>query len=181
MAEGAAILADVDHKISLVSGIHEILPNRAGGHAAQKNLELLGDITYTEEETAFAYKIQEATGKPKLGIDGAIKPLRETLEHPGGGSTDVGDVSFLVPTVRFGVTTAPKGTPWHSWAVVACGGMSIGHKGMVYAAKALSMTMLDMFTNPKLVQEVKDEFKARKGTYQYEGLVPPGPPPVGQQ
>lgn len=59
--------------------------------------------------------------------------------------------------------------------------MSIGHKGMVYAAKALSMTMLDMFTNPKLVQAVKEEFASRKGDYQYEGLVPPGPPPVGQQ
>lgn len=181
MAEGAAILANVDHKISLVSGIHEILPNRAGGKAAQKNLEMLGDITYTEEETAFAHKIQAATGKPQIGIDGKIKPLRETLEHPGGGSTDVGDVSYIVPTVRFGVTTAPKGTPWHSWAVVACGGMSIGHKGLVYAAKALSMTMLDMFTNPKLVQEVKKEFKERKGDYQYKGLVPPGPPPIGQQ
>jgi aminobenzoyl-glutamate utilization protein B len=181
MAEGAAILADVDYKISLVSGIHEILPNRTGGYAAQKNLEMLGDITYTEEETAFAHQIQAATAKPQVGIDGTIKPLRKTLEHPGGGSTDVGDVSFLVPTVRFGVTTAPKGTPWHSWAVVACGGMSIGHKGMVYAAKALSMTMLDMFTNPKLVQAVKEEFASRKGDYQYEGLVPPGPPPVGQQ
>ena len=181
MAEGAAILANVDYKISLISGIHEVLPNRAGGAAIQKNLETLGDLSYTEEETAFAYQIQEATQKPKIGIDGTIKPMRETLENPGGGSTDVGDVSFIVPVARLGVTVAPKGTPWHSWAVVACGGMSIGHKGMVYATKALGMSLVDMFTNAKLRSAMKAEFKKRKGDYEYEALMPPGPPPLEQQ
>lgn len=181
MAEGAAILADVDYKISLISGIHEILPNRTGGAAVQKNLEALGDLTYTESETAYAYKIQEATSKPKLGINGKITPLKPTEEHPMGGSTDVGDVSFLVPVVRLGVTVAPEGTPWHSWAVVACGGMSIGHKGMVYAAKALGMSMIDLFTDKQLLQDVKDEFKMRKGDYQYEAMLPSGPPPVGEE
>ena len=181
MAEGAAILANVDYKVNLISGIHEILPNRAGGAAIQKNLEQLGEISYTEEEQNFAYKIQEATFKPTIGIDGSINPLKETAEHPMGGSTDVGDVSFLVPVVRLGVTTAPKGTPWHSWAVVACGGMSIGHKGMVYAAKALSMTMVDLFTDKALLESVKEEFKTRKGDYQYQGLLPSGPPPLGEE
>ena len=178
MAEGAAILANVDYKVNLISGIHEILPNRAGGAAVQKNLETLGELTYTQEELEFAYKIQEATSKPKLGIDGKIRPLKPTAEHPMGGSTDVGDVSFLVPVVRMGATVAPKGTPWHSWAVVACGGMSIGHKGMVYAAKALGMSMVDLFTDKALLQSIKDEFKERKGDYQYEALLPSGPPPL---
>tara|TARA_A100001015_G_scaffold57027_1_gene62710 strand:+ start:5433 stop:6863 length:1431 start_codon:yes stop_codon:yes gene_type:complete len=181
MAEGAAIMADVDYEINLISGIHEILPNRAGGVAVQENLETLGPLSYTSEELDFAYKIQEATSKPKLGINGKITPLKPTAEHPMGGSTDVGDVSFLVPVVRLGVTVAPEGTPWHSWAVVACGGMSIGHKGMVYAAKALSMSMVDLFTDSKLLQEVKDEFKMRKGDYQYSPMLPPGPPPIGEE
>ena len=181
MAEGAAIMANVDYEINLISGIHEILPNRAGGAAVQENLETLGPLSYTFEELDFAYKIQEATSKPKLGINGKITPLKPTAEHPMGGSTDVGDVSFLVPVVRLGVTVAPEGTPWHSWAVVACGGMSIGHKGMVYAAKALSMSMVDMFTDSKLLQEVKDEFKMRKGEYEYSPMLPPGPPPIGEE
>ena len=181
MAEGAAIMADVDYEINLISGIHEILPNRAGGAAVQENLETLGPLSYTSEELDFAYKIQEATSKPKLGINGKITPLKPTAEHPMGGSTDVGDVSFLLPVVRLGVTVAPEGTPWHSWAVVACGGMSIGHKGMVYAAKALSMSMVDLFTDSKLLQEVKDEFKMRKGDYQYSPMLPPGPPPIGEE
>ena len=81
----------------------KILPNRAGGFAVQKNLEFLGDIKYSEEEKKFAYKIQEATEKPMVGIDGKIKPMKPTEEKPMGGSTDVGDVSFLVPVVRLGL------------------------------------------------------------------------------
>ncbi len=177
MAEGAAIMADVDYKISLVSGIYETLVNRSGGEIMQKNLELLGPITYTEEETAFGKAIQKATGKPEVGMDSKVYPLKETEENPGGGSTDVGDVSWNVPNINLGVTVAPKDTPWHSWAVVACGGMSIGHKGMVYAAKAMGMTMLDLFENPKLVDEVKEEFNTRKGSEVYEPMID-GPPPI---
>lgn len=181
MAEGAAIMANVEHEVSLVSGIHEILVNRTGGARLQKNLEYLGAIQYTDEEQDFAKKIQLATGKEQVGIESVIQPLEETQEHPMGGSTDVGDVSFVVPTIRLGATTAPKGTPWHSWAVVACGGMSIGHKGMAYAAKALSMTMVDLFEDAALREQVKKEFKERKGDYVYQGMVPPGPPPINSE
>ncbi len=178
MAEGAAIMANVDYKISLVSGIYETLVNRTGGEIMQKNLELLGPITYTQEETTFGKAIQKATGKPEVGMDSKIKPLRETEKNPGGGSTDVGDVSWNVPNINLSVTTAPKDTPWHSWAVVACGGMSIGHKGMVYASKAMAMTMADLFENPKLVNKVKEEFVTRKGDEKYEAMID-GPPPIG--
>jgi len=178
MAEGAAIMADVDYKISLISGIYEVLVNRSGGEIMQKNLELLGPISYTEAEEAFAKKIQEATGKPQVGMDSEIRPLEATREHPGGGSTDVGDVSWNVANINLGVTVAPKDTPWHSWAVVACGGMSIGHKGMLYAAKALGMTMADLFENPDLVEKVKAEYRERKGNTVYEPIIPEGPPPI---
>ncbi|AEE20959.1 amidohydrolase [Dokdonia sp. 4H-3-7-5] len=180
MVEGAAILADVDYKVSLISGIYEVLVNRTGGAVMQNNLELLGPINYTPEEIAFGKKIQEVTGKPQVGMDSAIKPLEATRENPGGGSTDVGDVSWNVANINLGVTTAPKDTPWHSWAVVACGGMSIGHKGMTYASKAMSMTMLDLFEDPTLVKKVKAEYKERKGDAVYEAIVPAGPPPVNQ-
>ena len=85
MAEGAAIMANVEHKVSLVSGIHEVLVNRTGGARLQTNLEYLGAIDYTEKEQAFAKKIQEATGKEQVGIESKIEPLEETLEHPMGG------------------------------------------------------------------------------------------------
>jgi aminobenzoyl-glutamate utilization protein B len=179
MAEGAAIMANVDYKISLVSGIYEVLVNRAGGEIMQKNLELLGPISYTEDEVAFGKAIQKATGKPEIGMDSSVEPLRETEKSPGGGSTDVGDVSWNVPNINLSVTVAPKDTPWHSWAVVACGGMSIGHKGMIYASKAMAMTMADLFENPKLVDKVKEEYKTRKGNEKYEAMID-GPPPIGK-
>ncbi len=181
MAEGAAIMANVEHRIRLVSGIHEILVNRTGGAKMQANLEFLGPIHYTEEEEAFAKKIQEATGKEQVGMESIIEPLEETKEHPMGGSTDMGDVSFIAPVIRMKATTAPKGTPWHSWAVTACSGMSIGHKGMAYASKALAMTMVDLFEDPVLVEEVRKEFKTRKGDYVYEAMIPDGPPPIGME
>jgi aminobenzoyl-glutamate utilization protein B len=177
MAEGAAIMADVDYKISLISGIYEVLVNRTGEEAMQKNLEMLGPITYTDEEIVYGKKIQEATGKPQIGFDSKISPLLDTQEHPMGGSTDVGDVSWVVPNINLSVTVAPKDTPWHSWAVIACGSMSIGHKGLIYASKAMGMTMVDLFKNPKLVSEMKKEFKERKGDEVYEPMID-GPPPI---
>ena len=179
MAEGAAIMANVDYKVSLISGLHEVLVNRRGGAIMQENLEILGPIQYTPQEDAFGKKIQEVTGKPQIGMDSEIRPLEATKEHPGGGSTDVGDVSWNVANINLGVTTAPKDTPWHSWAVVACGGMSIGHKGMLYASKAMAMTMLDLYEDPKAVQEIKEEYKERKGDYVYKAMIPEGPPPIG--
>ena len=177
MAEGAAILANVDYKVSLISGIYEVLVNRKGGELMQKNLELLGPIEYTKEEIKFAKGIQASTGKSQLGLDSSIKPLRETLENPGGGSTDVGDVSWNVPNINLGVTTAPVDTPWHSWAVVACGGMSIGHKGTIYAAKAMAMTMSDLYKNEKLIQQINKEFLERKGDEKYVAMID-GPAPI---
>ncbi len=180
MAEGAAIMANVEYKISLVSGIYEVLVNRTGAGLIQKNLEYLGPITYTENEVAFAKKIQEATGKPQVGLHSKVEPLEATDPNAGGGSTDVGDVSWVIPVVRLSAATAPIGTPWHSWAVVACGGMSIGHKGMLHASKTLALTMVDLFEDPKKVEAVKAEFKQRKGDHVYSGLIPPGPPPIGK-
>ncbi|MFL2643793.1 MAG: amidohydrolase [Flavobacteriales bacterium] len=177
MAEGAAILADVDVKVSLISGIYEVLVNRNGGQVMQDNLELLGPISYTNDEIEFAKKIQESTNKPTLGIDSDIKPLRKTEDHPGGGSTDVGDVSWNVPNINLSVTTAPIDTPWHSWAVVACGGMSIGHKGMIYSAKAMAMTMSDLFKSPKLISQITQEYNERKGDEKYEAMID-GPAPI---
>ena len=178
IARGAAIMARVDYKISLVSGLHEVLVNRTGGKAMHDNLMMLGDIEYTEAEQAFAKTVQVSTGKPTFGMDGTIKEFEETLDHPGGGSSDVGDVSWLVPEIRLAVTTAPSLTPWHSWAVVACGGMSIGHKGLLHAAKAMGMTMVDLFEQPQLVKDIRSEFNERKGDHQYEAILPEGPPPT---
>jgi len=175
IAEAAAMMANVTHEIDLISGIYEIQPNRTGAGILQKNLESLGDISYTDEEIKYANTILKEAGKPEKGIDGKINPLRETFPAQGG-STDVGDVSQVVPVISLSATATAKGGPWHSWAVVACTGMSIGHKGLVYASKALAMTMSDLYENPKLLESVKKDFLDNKGYKVYDPRIPSGPP-----
>ena len=175
IAKVAALMTGTTYKTKLISGIYEILVNRTGAEIMQKNLKTLGNITYTTEEVEYANSILKESGKPQIGIDGEVKPLQETLPAQGG-STDVGDVSQVVPTVRMSATVAAKNGPWHSWAVVACTGMSIGHKGMIYAAKALSMTMADLYKNPKLLTAVKEDYRKNKKPGKYKPRILPGPP-----
>jgi aminobenzoyl-glutamate utilization protein B len=181
IAKGAAMMAGVESTLTIQTGDYELLVNRKGAEVLQKNLELLGPITYTEEEIAFAKSIQRATNAKEDGLNGAIKALKETKENPDGGSTDVGDVSWIVPEITLLVTTAPVNSPWHSWAVVACGGMSIGHKGMLYAAKSLALTMVDLFENETLRKDIRAEFEKRKNDHVYKAYIPEGPPPVPAQ
>lgn len=179
IAKGAALMTGTTYETKLISGIYEILVNRTGAEIMQKNMESLGEISYTDEEVAYANTILKEAGKPQVGIDGSIHPLKETLPAQGG-STDVGDVSQIVPTVRMSATTAASGGPWHSWAVVACTGMSIGHKGMLFASKALAMTMADFYKNPKLIQAVKKDFKDNKVNKTYDPRILPGPPSLDE-
>lgn len=178
IAKGAALMTGTEENIKTDIGLYEILVNETGAKAMQANMEMIGPITYSQEERNFADKIMKEYGNAQLGIDGSIKPLEKTKPDPDGGSTDVGDISWIVPEVSLVATTAPAKSPWHSWVVVACGGMSIGHKGMLFAAKALATTMCDMFENEKLRQDIRKEFEQRKGSEKWKPILPDGPPPV---
>jgi aminobenzoyl-glutamate utilization protein B len=90
----------------------------------------------------------------------------------------VADVSWIVPTLHVSVTTAAEGAPWHAWPVVACGGMSIGHKGMLHAAKVLAATMVDLFDDAKTREAIQAEFKEKTKGHIYKPYIPDGPPPV---
>jgi len=138
----------------------------------QTNLEKVGGVKYTEEEKAFARKIQSSfTFKfPAVESADSIKPLKIEMDA-GGGSTDIGDVSYALPTVGLRAATWAPGTPAHSWQAVACGGTEMGTKGMLVAAKTMALTAIDLFTNPALIQQSKDEFLKMKGNYKYEALL----------
>ncbi len=176
IARGAGIMAGVESELTIQSGDYEMLVNEAGAALLHQNLMALGPLVFTPEQHEFAKKIQRATGVPELGLDGSIHSIVGQVQE--GGSTDVGDVSWLVPTLHFSVTTAPKGAPWHAWPVVACGGMSIGHKGMVYAAKNLATTMIDLFEKPNTVAAIQAEFKRKTQGAVYKPYIPDGPAPV---
>ncbi len=178
IAEGAALMAGVESTLTVQAGDYEMLVNINGAKLIHANLEWLGPIKYTEEEQEFARQIQRATGVEPKGLDGSIQPLEEQKPDPPGGSTDVADVSWIVPTLHLSVTTAPTDSPWHAWPVVACGGMSIGHKGLEQAAKALAATMVDLFEDREAREAIQAEFKQKAGGAVYKPYIPAGPPPV---
>ena len=179
MVAGAAQVAGVEGKLTVQAGSYEMLANLTGARVLNRNLEWVGPIQYTEAEQEFARAIQRATGKKESGVDGSIQPIKDPPPaDPPGGSTDVADVSWIVPTLHLSVTTAPKETPWHSWPVVAAGGMSIGHKGLEHAAKTLAATMVDLFEDAELRKAMRAEFNEKTQGQVYKSYVADGPPPV---
>jgi aminobenzoyl-glutamate utilization protein B len=176
VAEGAALMTETTSTVTVRAGDWELLNNDAGAKLLDANLRWLGPVNYTAEEQEFAKNIQRASNVPDIGMDTAIQPLENQEEE--GGSTDVGDVSWIVPTLHVTVATSPKDAPWHAWPVVATGGMSIGHKGLVYAAKTLAATMVDLYEQPAALKAVRTEFEKRKGDVVYEAYIPDGPPPL---
>lgn len=178
IAQGAALMAGVESKLTIQSGSYELLVNMTGARLIHANLTLLGPIEFTADEQEFARAIQRATEVEAKGLDGSVQPLEEPRPDPPGGSTDVADVSWIVPTLHLSVTTAAEDAPWHAWPVVATGGMSIGHKGMIYASKALAATMVDLFENEAARREIRAEFEQKTRGQTYKTYIPDGPPPV---
>jgi aminobenzoyl-glutamate utilization protein B len=111
VAKGAALMAGVTYEIKLNNGLYELLTNETGAKTLQNNMNIVGPITYTPEELAFADKIMKENGMEAKGINGAIKPLEVKERDPSGGSTDVGDVSYIVPEITLMATTAPYESP----------------------------------------------------------------------
>lgn len=162
-AEGAALGTGTTMDYEMIGGTHELLPNMVLQRKVHENLSQVGGMVYTEEEREFARKISESLGKEQLDEAAAssIEPLRQASRP--SGSTDVGDVSFAVPTVGFSTATWVPGTPAHSWQAVAAGGTSIGNKGMMVAAKTLALTAIDLYQDPSLIRQAKAEFLERRG------------------
>jgi aminobenzoyl-glutamate utilization protein B len=178
IADGAAMSAGVKASFDIQGGAWEILVNMPGARLLHANLEALPPLEFTDAEQEFARTIQRATGVEAKGLRSAIEPLPSRPGEPEGGSTDVGDVSWVVPVLHATVTTSPEAAPWHAWPVVACAGMSIGQKGMMQAARLLTITMVDLYESPGLRRAIRDEFAARTKGVTYKGYIPEGPPPL---
>lgn len=171
-AEAAAMGTETKMEYEIIGGTHDLLLNRSLADAMQKNLDKVGGVNYTPEEIEFAKKIQSSFTYAAPAIESAatVKPLKIEMDA-GGGSTDVGDVSYAVPTVGLRAATWVPGTPAHSWQAVACGGTEIGTKGMMVAAKTMALTAIDCFTNAALIKTAKEEHVKAVGTYKYEALL----------
>jgi len=176
-AEGAALGTGTKMDYEMIGGTHELLPNLTLQKIMYDNLVKVGGVTYTDEEKIFAEKISKSLGNKKLNMDQAEKIQPYKTEGRAYGSTDVGDVSFAVPTAGMGSATWVPGTPAHSWQAVATGGTDIGNKGMMVAAKTISLTAIELFKNTSLIKKAKEEFIERRGEdFEYVPLLGDRPP-----
>jgi len=171
-AEGAALGTGTTMKYEIIGGTHDLLLNRTLANVMQTNLEKVGGVTYTEEEKAFGKKLQTSFfgAVPAVEDAATIKPMKE-INDAGGGSTDVGDVSYTLPTVGLRAATWIPGTPAHSWQAVASGGTEIGTKGMLVASKTMALTAIDLMSSPALLAKAMEEFTKSKGDYKYKALL----------
>ncbi len=171
-ARGAALGTGTTMDYEVIGGTHDLLLNKTLGTAMQKNLEKVGGVSYTPDEIEFAKKIQSSFtfAAPAIENAGKIIPLK-LVPDAGGGSTDVGDVSYVVPTVGLTTATWVPGVPAHSWQAVACGGTDIGIKGLMVAAKTMALTAIDLYTNKAIIDKATQEFKQQVGSYQYKPLL----------
>lgn len=177
-AEGAALGTGTTMDYEIIHGLHSVLPNEVLSHAILANMESVGGVKYDAEEQKFAEEIRktlDAASIP-LGSETTIQPFAPRTTK---GSTDVGDVSYMVPTAGFNTATWVPGTAAHSWQAVAAGGMSIGKKGLVLASKVLAMTAIDLVLDEKLLLAAREEFEQKRGSdFEYRPLLGDRAPPL---
>lgn len=185
IAKGAAMMTDTTFERVFIDGTAETLPNYALEKLMYDNFAEIGVPTYTQEEMDFAAKVMATYPAPsklpgyaaehnmqaaklvREKTENLTKPLNDFLlpyysgEDFGAGSTDVGDVSWLTPTVQAHVACWPAGVPGHSWQVVTFGKSSVAHKGLLTAGKVIAATAIDLYEDPDLLKKIQEEFKER--------------------
>ena len=175
VAEGAALGTGTKMEYEVIGGVYELLPVDTLARVMHANMVKVGGVSYTAKEIEFGNKLQESfiSAKPALSEASTIQQyVPVDPDNRSGGSTDVADVSWVVPTVGFRAATWIPGTPSHSWQAVACGGTDIGTKGMMVAAKTLALMGIDLFTQPKIVEKAKAEWQVARGAdYKYIPLI----------
>jgi aminobenzoyl-glutamate utilization protein B len=173
-ARGAALGTGTTMELELTGAVWNVLPNSYLVGIMQKNLQSVGGFEYTPAERQFAETLRKS-------LEGDLPPIDSANQvftpEPGigGASTDLGDVSWRIPTVQLTAATWVPGTPAHSWQAVAAGGTSIGVKGMLVAAKSMALTAIDLFTDPSHLQQARAEFDKRRGPAFKYSDTPRGP------
>jgi aminobenzoyl-glutamate utilization protein B len=180
-AEGAALGTGTTMDYEVIHGVYNLLPNQILSTNLYENLKTVGGVTYDKTEEDFALKIFPSLNRKDVNISDAalVKPYADQSDE-AFGSTDVGDISWLVPTAGISSATWVPGTAAHSWQAVAAGGMSIGHKGMMVAAKTMALTIMDCLVSPEMLKNAKLELLKRRGgdQFKYEALLGDRNPPL---
>lgn len=180
-AEAAAMGTGTTMEYEVIHGLFNLMPNETLGKVVHGNMSELGGFSYTSDEMTFAETIMETLPKKarKSLTDTEIIEPFEVRERGSGGSTDVGDVSWVVPTAGLRAATWVPGTSAHTWQAVAAGGMSIGHKGMMLAAKTIATSAVDLFNDPSIIKKATKELNGRRGDgFKYIPLLGDRKPPL---
>jgi aminobenzoyl-glutamate utilization protein B len=198
MADGADKMVGTTHKVTFLSGVHNGMENRVLAEAAIANMRAIGAPVYSEEEETFAAELAKSIPpeKKRIGLMKSHLPdamqlqgvnLNRTIYDPigagskGGGSSDVAEVAWNVPTVQFRTVYTIVGAAGHSWQNTASNGTTIGHKSSLFASKVMATTVIDLLSKPELVQAAKDEWTRQMQGREYKSPLPPdAKPPLDQ-
>ncbi len=175
-AQAGALASETRMDMELINSDYNTLPNEALAALADRNLRLAGGVSYTPEERTFAEAIRKTLADRGRAL-GSQEQIEAPTEGKGEASTDAGDVSWTVPMAEINTATFVPGVPAHTWQAAACAGMSIGRKGMVVAAKALALTGMDLFSDPKQIDAAKTDFEKRRKGFEYRSRIPMGQKP----
>jgi aminobenzoyl-glutamate utilization protein B len=176
-SKGAAMGTGTTVEHEIVTSYWNVLSNETLAQVQHKNLLRVGGFEYTPEEQAFAEKLRTTVlgATTPMSAHEAVQPL--LVGGVGSASTDMGDISWNVPTVQLTAATFVPGVPAHSWQAVACTGMSIGYKGMMVAAKTIALTTAELFQSPATLQKAREEFLKKRGAdFTYTSIASEKPP-----
>jgi aminobenzoyl-glutamate utilization protein B len=171
-AEGAALATETRMQMDIVGSTWNYLGNDALNALLDRNLRRVGGVRYSGDEQAFAEKLYATLPREGAPALGSQEQVQEPGSVPDSGSSDVGDVSWLVPTGHLWTATLVPGTSLHSWQSTACTGMGIGRKGMIVAAKTLALTAADLFRDPKQVEAARASLERRRAGHAYRSRIP---------
>ncbi len=183
IAQGAALMTGTKPEHELMKACSEIVLNNTLEQLMYEKMLEIGAPEITEEDLAFARELTEKAlpqgqrADPDHPIHAEIKPFHWGEITPNAGSTDVGDVSWICPTVQCAAATLAWGTPGHSWQVVTQGKMPLAYKMMSFAAKTMAATAVALMAGPELLREAKAEHRSQIGKDGYFCPIPKGVQP----
>jgi aminobenzoyl-glutamate utilization protein B len=164
IAQGAALMTDTTVTSRVLGSAWPIHTNKVLAETVQTNIEAVGLPVWSEADVALAKAVQRELQVPEVGLATAIRPLRgrEAIpddEKRGGGSDDIGDISWTVPTVSLSFPANFEAGPGHNWANAIAMATPIAHKGVIAGAKVQAMTILDVLLRPDVVSRAWDYYR----------------------
>lgn len=185
IAEGAALMTETSVKVQITAGYSNILTNNALQDVMYENMRRVGPPAFDKADYEFAKELRKTalTDEDVLAsVSTRDIALKDKILHdcllPLGtdtfdmGSTDVGDVSWIVPTAQCYTACFAVGTPFHTWQLVTQGNLPAAHKGMILAAKIMASTAADCIRNPDIITRAKAEFTQQTGGRPYHCPIP---------